>query len=349
MSAPALSSSVERFLVPWTRLDWPIDWPRIFGRRAPLGLEVGFGNGEFLERLASQEPGLDWVGIEISWASVQRVVKRAEASGLGNLRAVQGNGAFLLEELFPPGSLERVFINHPDPWPKKRHYGRRLVQPAFLDLLARRLVPGGEVTIVTDHADYAEWIAGVLEGQSALAPALGATRVAELPGRARTKYERKGVAAGSPIHYFVWRREGYGGPEPAHMEKPDTMPNVMFEGLLTGPPLPTRLESCIRETVHRGTRVIVQLGPVYRRADAGDWLVEARVQEGTFVQHLAISVSPRPEGRLLVKPAEIGFPRPTWGVKEAVRMAAGLIEATQPGLTVHSSSVGDPERSETAD
>jgi tRNA (guanine-N7-)-methyltransferase len=349
VSAPALSSSIERFLIPWTRLDWPLAWPEIFGRTAPLGLELGFGNGEFLEGLAPAHPELNWIGVEISWASVQRLVKRAEAHRLDNVRAIQGDGAFVLEHLFAPGTVDRVFINHPDPWPKKRHYGRRLIQPAFLDLLARRLVPGGEVTIVTDHADYGEWIAEALEGQRALRPAFGTTRVESLPGRARTKYERKGVEAGSRINYFVWRREGDGGPEPAHLENTDTMPNVMLEGPATLSALFPEFAPRMWETDHRGTRVIVQFEQAYLRADAREWLIETRIQEGTFVQHVAISVSPRPEGRLLVKPASIGSPRPTWGVKEAVRLAAEMVLAAHPGLAVHSSSVGDPAGPEGVD
>lgn len=342
MSAPALSSSIERFLIPWTRLDWPLAWPEIFGRTAPLALELGFGNGEFLEGLAPAHPELNWVGVEISGASVQRLVKRADTHDLTNVRVIQGEGAFALEHFFAPGSVDRVFINHPDPWPKKRHYGRRLIQPAFLDLLARRLVLGGEVTIVTDHADYAEWIAETLEGQRMLRPVSGTTRVDELPGRARTKYERKGVEAGSRINYFVWRREGDGGPEPAHVENTDTMPNVMLEGPHSLPELFPQFASQMLETEHRGIRVIVQLERAYLRADAREWLIEARIQEGTFVQHVAISVAPRPEGRLLVKPASIGSPRPTWGVKEAVRLTAELVLAAHPELVVHSSSVGDP-------
>ncbi len=88
--------------------------------------------------------------------------------------------------------------------------------------------------------------------------------------------------------------------------------------------------------------MIVQLERAYLRADAREWLIEARIQEGTFVQHVAISVAPRPERRLLVKPASIGSPRPTWGVKEAVRLTSELVLAAHPGLVVHSSSVGDP-------
>ncbi len=337
----SLSRIIQNLLVPWTRLDWPLDWEAVFGRRARLGLELGFGNGEFLEGLAAGDPGTDWVGIEISWASAQRLLRRLDARGLTNARVLVGAGGFLLEHAFGRDSLDEIHVNNPDPWPKLRHHRRRLVEPRFLDLAARRLRPGGKLTVVTDHAEYADWIAEQIAAQRALSSCHPTAWADAIPGRGTTKYERRGVEAGSAIRYFEWRRTAGGGPEPPHVERLEAMPNVMFEGQpVGGDPLPGfRARSWDEE--RRGLRVLIQLLSVFARADRGEWLVEARVQEGEFVQELALSILPRADGRLLIKPAVLGFPRPTWGVKRAVQLLAGLVAEAHPELSVHSSSVGD--------
>ena len=189
-SAP-LSLALHRYLVPWEHRDWPVDWNREFGSAAPLVLEAGFGNGDFLADLARRRPESDHVGIELSWGSVQRLVRRADAGELGNLRVLQGDAVFLVDRLFASGSLSGAYVNFSDPWRKPRHHRRRLVRPDFVALLATRLAPGAETIIATDHAEYADWIAEVLESQTALVPALGATRVGEIPGRRPTRYESK--------------------------------------------------------------------------------------------------------------------------------------------------------------
>ena len=342
MAAFPLSRSIEAFLVPWKDLDWPVDWPALFGRAAPLALELGFGNGAFLEEQARRVPQRNWVGAELSWVSVKRLLIRLQREGLSNVRALKGDGTFLLEHLFAPGSLEEIVINHPDPWPKKRHHSRRLIQPAFVDLLARRLRPGGRVTVVTDHADYAAWIAQVLEGQRALRSVFPETWVREIPGRMSTKYERKGIEAGSVIHYFVWERAGAGGPEPPHVEKGDEMPNVILEGRLDTKDLLPGFAS--RSWAEPGGEipVLVRFTSLFRRVDGDEWMVEAHVREGGFSQHLVLSVIPQPGPRWLVKPASVGGPRPTRGVKQAVRHLAGWLLEAHPGWTVYSSTVGDP-------
>ena len=343
MSASPAPHPIESHLVHWPRLPWPADWDAVFGRAAPLALELGFGNGEFLEGLVRERPEVNWVGAELSWASARRLLGRLERLAAPNARVLVGDGVFLLEHLFPRGSLDEIYVNHPDPWPKKRHHGRRVVQPGFLDLAARRLRPGGRLTVVTDHADYADWIAGVLEGQAALEPAHGATRVPELPGRAATKYERKGREAGSRIHYFVWRKTTAGGPEPPHVETLNTMPNVMLEGTVSGTDLLPGFEPRTWAEERAGGRVLVQLLGVFARADGGEWMVEARIQEGGFTQHVGISVIPKTDERILIKPASYGFPRPTFGLKRAVRRVAGLVLAAHPELRIHASSVGAPD------
>jgi len=321
-------------------VDWPIEWHARFGRAAPLALELGFGNGDYLRDRAPREPERDWVGVEVSWGSVERLLRRLEGGNIDNVRIAQGDGAFLLEHLFAPRSLDEIVINHPDPWPKKRHHLRRLLQPAFLRLVASRLRKGGDLLVVTDHAEYAGWIREVLEGQSALASRFPTSWVESLPGRRPTKYERKGLEAGSTIHYFVWGKTTPDDTTPAEREPLEPMPNVILTGFSGTTDLLGGFSSWTWSGEHRDIPVHIHFQTAYRRGGEARWLVETLVKEGGFTQHLMLSLSPRDAGRLVIKPSSIGYPRPTWGVKQAVAHLAEWLLAQEPGLAVEGSTVG---------
>ena len=321
-------------------MDWPLDWTACFGRSAPLHLELGFGDGEYLERRAAAEPSENWVGVEVSWFSMRRMLRRLERTRLTNVRLVQVDAAFALRRLFPDASLYEVAVNHSDPWPKKRHHERRLVESRFLSVLASRLRMHGRATIVTDHPEYADWIARALSSVPELASVFPTERVHELTGRSPTRYERKARRAGSTIHYFIWEKIVDACPSPARVMRIEDMPNVVLEGSLSESTLSS--ESVLAElplTSMEGRRV--QLMSVYRRLDGDEWLVETRVEEDGFIQHLALSIHRRPDHRWLIKPATIGFPRPTAGVRDAVHMLARALLRDNPDLRVVASSVGE--------
>ena len=326
-------------LIPWTGLDWPLDWTACFGRSAPLHVELGFGDGEYLERRAATQPSENWVGVEVSWFSMRRMLRRLERTRLTNVRLVQVDAAFALRRLFPDASLSEVLVNHSDPWPKKRHHERRLVEPRFLSVLASRLCMHGRATIVTDHPEYADWIARALSSVPELASMFPTERVHELAGRSPTRYERKARRAGSTIHYFVWEKIVDACPSPAHVMRIEDMPNVLLEGSLSESTLSSEYILAGRLTPVDGPRV--QLMSVYRRLDGDEWLVETRVDEDGFVQHIALSIHRRPDSRWLIKPATIGFPRPTAGVREAVHVLARALLRDNAGLQVLASGVGE--------
>ena len=184
-------------------------WSAIFeGRQRPLVVEIGFGRGEFLMDLAERDPEQPLVGIEYSAKRTLKMARRLARTELRNVRLLSAPAEEMLRDALQDGSVARFWINFPDPWPKKRHWKRRLLQPAVVALLARRLAPGGALEIATDHPDYAEWIDEVLRAT----PGLRNCRAprAWLPdapaGRLATAYEREWRALGRGFHFFSYQR-----------------------------------------------------------------------------------------------------------------------------------------------
>jgi tRNA (guanine-N7-)-methyltransferase len=183
----------------------PLDLDRAFGRAAPKVLEIGFGMGETTAAIAAAHPAIDYLGIEVHTPGVGSLLSRIEALGLANVRVIQHDAVEVLEHMIPPASLDGVHLFFPDPWPKKRHHKRRLVQAPFARLLAARLKPGGYVHAATDWEDYAHQILAVLTAE----PALENTAEGFAPhpeSRPQTKFERRGVGLGHRVWDVVFRR-----------------------------------------------------------------------------------------------------------------------------------------------
>jgi tRNA (guanine-N7-)-methyltransferase len=178
----------------------PLDLDALFGRRAPRVLEIGFGNGEALAAMAAAAPDEDFIGVEVHEPGVGHCLLRIEALGLGNVRLVRHDAIEVLQHQLPAESLAAVHLFFPDPWPKKRHHKRRIVQPAFVDLAATRLQPGGVLHVATDWPAYAEHIAAVLAASGRFTPA-GATH-----GRPRTRFQARGERLGLPVWEARYRR-----------------------------------------------------------------------------------------------------------------------------------------------
>lgn len=173
----------------------------VFGRVAPLHLEVGSGNGFYLSGMAERHPEVDWVGIEVRFKRVVLCARKLRAAGLANARVVRWD-AFLIEELFPPGTLAGIHVNHPDPWAKEKSAKRRLIGPAFLDAAARLLAPGGELRLKTDFAPHVDALVDALPGR----PFALRARVDDVardgapwPDEVVTNYQRKAGARGVPV------------------------------------------------------------------------------------------------------------------------------------------------------
>jgi len=144
--------------VPWLQLPKPISWDQVFGRSGPLILEIGFGRGEYLVRQALESPSDNFVGIEIGWISIRKLLRAIARQGIENIRVIQADARVALEWLFPQRSLAMIYSLFPCPWPKKRHHKHRLFSRDFLRLANSRLQVGGELMVVTDHQGYFQWI-----------------------------------------------------------------------------------------------------------------------------------------------------------------------------------------------
>lgn len=188
-------------------------WEAIFAPdlAPPLRLvvEIGFGRGEFLVDLAERHPETAFVGIEISHKRAHKMARRLARTELANVRLLAESAERAVEELFAPGSVAEFWINFSDPWPKKRHHKRRLIQPAFVADLASRLAPGGALQIATDDPGYAEWIDSVLAGEPRLANANAnapSPHVRDVPGRMPTSFEEEWRAKGRIPYFWTHRR-----------------------------------------------------------------------------------------------------------------------------------------------
>jgi tRNA (guanine-N7-)-methyltransferase len=257
------------------------------------------------------------------------------------VRVVTGDVEALLQRLFAPGSLAEVFVNHPCPWPKARHVQRRLLARPFLERLAERMQTGARLSVVTDHAGYAAWLAGELESQRSLASCHATSEVAELPGRTPTKYQLKAMAAGIPIHYFEWRKV-VPGPAwtGAPVEPRALMPTLTLAGSFDPAALFADFRPRLFREQHQGVEIAVRLESVFHRLEAPHWLVQALAQEDRLRQHFGIEVVERGGDALLLKLSEIGLPYPTHGVRRALWLVGEELRARFPELRVRHESLG---------
>jgi len=186
----------------------PVALEQLFGRQAPRTLEIGFGNGEHLASLAASHPERDYFGIEVHRPGVGHLLMLAEKNGLTNLRASSHDAVEVLRDQVSPGSLDEVLLLFPDPWHKKRHHKRRLVQPPFVELVASRLASGGVFKLATDWENYAQQMLEVLSAANALFENLSPTGdwVPRPDERAPTRFEKRGARLGHGVWDLAFRR-----------------------------------------------------------------------------------------------------------------------------------------------
>ena len=185
----------------------PLDFAALFGRDAPVHLEIGFGNGEALAVMAAAHPQNNYLGIEVHRPGVGVLLRRVEAERLANVRVACADAKELLEQRVPEGSLSAVYVFFPDPWHKKRHHKRRLVQAEFVALLARKLKPGGLLHLATDWEDYAQHMLTLLAAAETFENSAQPGPFTSRPeDRTLTRFERRGHRLGHGVRDLVFRR-----------------------------------------------------------------------------------------------------------------------------------------------
>jgi len=202
-TTPSQKLSLEKLLpvfgIPFS--NEPIDPKTIFGRIAPLVLEIGSGMGETTAEIARANPQTDFIAIEVHGPGVGSLLKKIVAFELNNLRVIRHDAVEVLERMIGDGSLAGVHLFFPDPWPKKRHHKRRLVQASFAELAARKLAPGGYLHAATDWPEYATQIEEVFSSSCSFEKGLQ-----ERKNRPITKFERRGIGLDHPVRDLLFLR-----------------------------------------------------------------------------------------------------------------------------------------------
>ena len=199
----ALQELGPHFVLPYRSA--PLDFSAVFGREAPVVLEIGFGMGDATAAIAQQRPGTDFLGLEVHPPGVGALLRQIGERGLSNLRIVQHDAVEVLREMVPAASLAGIHIFFPDPWHKKRHHKRRLIQPPFVAALVQHLAPGGTLHCATDWEPYAQQMLEVLSAEPLLVNT--AEGYATKPDyRPLTKFENRGLKLGHGVWDLVFTR-----------------------------------------------------------------------------------------------------------------------------------------------
>ena len=195
----ALEELFPKYGLPFT--DQLLSPMEVFGRKAPLVLEIGSGMGETTAAIAEARPDADFIAVEVHGPGIGSLLNRIASKDLSNVRVLRHDAVEVLERMIPDGSLAAIHLFFPDPWPKKRHHKRRLVQPPFAPLAARKLAPGGVLHAATDWPEYADQIERVFSENEDFEKAESGFAV-----RPATKFETRGKRLGHPIRDLYFRR-----------------------------------------------------------------------------------------------------------------------------------------------
>ncbi len=199
--------ALDAYLDKWSISYRPerLDLDQAFDRSAPTILEIGFGMGETTEQIALARPQDNFLGVEVFNAGVGALLKRIEGSALQNIRIIQHDAVEVLRDMIAPNSLSGVHIYFPDPWPKKRHHKRRLIQPPLIELLSSRMAPGAYLHCATDWEHYALQMLEVLSAEASLANT--AENFAPRPDfRPLTKFENRGIRLGHGVWDLIFKK-----------------------------------------------------------------------------------------------------------------------------------------------
>lgn len=185
----------------------PLDFKRIFGREGPIILEIGFGMGETTAEIAQNNPQWNMLGLEVYRPGVGALLNKIEQRGLTNIRVIEHDAVEVLANMIPDGRLDGVHIYFPDPWPKKRHHKRRLIQPPFLSQLVKKLKSGAYLHMATDWPEYATQMLDVCTQESTLENRAKEGFSPRPDWRPLTKFEARGIRLGNPVADLIFQKK----------------------------------------------------------------------------------------------------------------------------------------------
>lgn len=281
----------------------------------PVFLEIGFGNGRFLRHLADEYPRANLLGVELSPTACQRTLQRLDDHGHERVRLVLAPGEFVVRDVMAPGSLDRVFVNFPDPWPKERHRENRLLDAEFFTILADRMAPDGHLRLTTDHADYFEWSlkqaddSGLWRVQTDQPP----------PSTLGTKYARRWQAEDKSIDHAVFEPTGEAPEIPPSIHASETMHHAILKGRL---PELDEFDK-LRRPFDGGQAILLH---AYRSVDGERLLMTGLLEEEELSQDIIVEAYESPtedlDDRLIVRIKPFAKPLTTDGTSQAVDLAA---------------------------
>lgn len=298
-------------------LTFPASPEDLFGRAAPLIVEIGVGSGGFIHALAAGRPDLNVLGVDRAPQSIARSYRRLRHGGMPNVRLFKGNAEWILRNVIPPGGLHRVYVNFPDPWPRKKHHHRRLLNESFLRLLSSRLAPDGDLLVTTDHESYFDFVLRSVE----VAGCYHVDVTTPPPEVLATKWARKA----SSYHHAVLRPTDR---TEIHDIDIHLAAGTMYHAVIEGD-LPD-LAAFEKRTMHHDGCVIV-LKDAFRPIGGSGFVFLVHVEEDGLSQEVIVDVREGKRG-YVVELRRFGEPLHTRGLSVAVRLITEWLAAQ--GMTI---------------
>jgi len=289
-----------------SHLTFPLDTTTLFKRSGPLVLEIGFGDGNYLARLGRENPAWNILGVEVSMGSMWRAYRRMKRESVSNVRLFHGDARFIVRDTIAPKALKKVFVNFPDPWPRKKHWGNRLLQSPFFELVSTRLEDGGSIALTTDHEEYFDFA----QREAVRSGVFDVERRQALIDTLLTKYAVKWQEQKKPIFHSLFWKSGDAILQPGLVKLAD-----MQHALLSGD-LDSIGEFSKLVHIFDGGQVIVV--DAFRELAGDGLLFKVLVEESDLRQEVIIQAWEKSDG-IYVGLQQFGDPLGTRGVKEAVR------------------------------
>lgn len=313
-------------------LDRPTDWARLFGRNAPLTVEIGFGRGDHVVHLGKTLHDHNIIAVEISQPSLRKASSKVKNNFLSNVRVVDGSGPLFLWLAVGVAQIDALHVNFPDPWHKEGHHHRRLINPEFLHLAATRMKIGAHLFVATDHPDYQPVVTQCLLETPYFDSRLETTYTTVDPDRFTTKYEQKALHEGRTPFYYKFVRNAQPAPNTFTIPEELPMPHAVIQLPLTF----AEMQQKFKPFEAGNSAINVNFKEGFTANNFPTLLVETYIRQDPQDQRIGLVVQMREPNEYIVKMHELGFPRSTDGVHYAVRQLADWVEGLHPdGKILH--------------